>query len=174
MREKDILQAQILEELKQTKYALSMIEVELDAKSEHLAEVNTALKVLLKQRDDDKTKLQENVLENVRQLVRPSLEELKKSKLNARQTAILSTLELSLNEIISPFVVNLSSGYSNLTPTEIRVANMIKDGSGTKDIAALFCLSEHTIKSHRSSIRRKLKLKNKHINLESHLRSLQG
>jgi hypothetical protein len=75
MKDKDISTAQILEELKQAKYALSEIEAELAAKSEHLAEVHTALKVLLKQRDDDKTKLQENLLENVRQLVRPSLEE---------------------------------------------------------------------------------------------------
>ena len=144
------------------------------SKAEHLEEVNTALRVLLKQREDDKIELKENVLANVRQLVFPYLEKLKNSQPDAHRAAIISALESTLKDITSPFATRLSSKYLNLTPAEIKIASLIRDGRTTKEIAVSLHLSEHTIKSHRSSIRRKLKLKNKNINLESRLRALQG
>jgi hypothetical protein len=47
--------------------------VELKAQSHHLAEVNTALKVLLRQREDDKKELADNVLSNVKELIGQSI-----------------------------------------------------------------------------------------------------
>ena len=173
-----------ISEKKQTEEALKKAHTELERrvqertadlakKTEQLKEANTALKVLLKQREDDKIELQENVLANFQQLVLPYLEELKKSQLDAHRAAIVSALESNLNDITAPFAKRLSSKYSNLTPAEIKIANLIRDGRTTKEIAVLLHLSEHTIKSHRSNIRRKLRLKNKQANLRSHLSSLQ-
>jgi DNA-binding CsgD family transcriptional regulator len=153
--------------------ALFQRKVELEEQSNRLEEANIALKVLLKRIEKDKADLDENVLANVKGLVLPYVEELKGSKLDPDQKNLVGILELNIREIVSPFAARLSSTFSTLTPSEIKIASMIKDGKNTKDIAASFCLSEHTIKSHRSSIRRKLKLKNKQINLESYLRSLQ-
>jgi hypothetical protein len=61
----------------------------LDAHSRHLEEVNIALKVLLEQRQNDKTDLEEKVLSNVKQLVSPHLERLKKSRLDPDLLSIL-------------------------------------------------------------------------------------
>jgi DNA-binding CsgD family transcriptional regulator len=58
-----------------------------------------------------------------------------------------------------------------LTPTELRVAAMIKKGLPSLRIADKLCVSLHTIKSHRRNIRKKLKIENSAINLESYLRS---
>jgi DNA-binding CsgD family transcriptional regulator/DNA-binding transcriptional MerR regulator len=175
MDHRDFSLKQISKALSQAEYDLNEIKVELISKSDQFEEVSDALKALLrilKKIENEKTVTQKNFLSNFHLLARPYLEELKGSKLNVRQTAIVNALESSLNEVFSPFAVSLLSGYLSLTPKEIRVANLIKEGYTTKEIAALFCLSEHTIKSHRSNIRRKLKLKNKKINLGSHLRSL--
>ena len=133
--------------------------------------MNTALKVLLKQREDDKKELGENVLTNVKELISPYLERLKKSRLNTNQETLVNILDSNLNNIISPFISKLSFKFFNLTPMEIKVANLVKEGKTNKEIAELLCLSKNTILFHRYNIRRKLQLKNKKINLRSHLLS---
>jgi PAS domain S-box-containing protein len=162
---------QEIEERKRAESALRKREVELKAQSHHLEEVNTALKVLLKQREDDKKELGENVLSNVKELIAPYLDRLKKSRLNTNQQTLVNILDSNLNNMISPFISRLSFKYFNLTPMEIRVANLVKEGKTNKEIAELLCLSKNTILFHRYNIRRKLRLKNKKINLRSHLLS---
>jgi PAS domain S-box-containing protein len=160
-----------IDERKRAEEALRRREVELEAQSHHLAEVNTALKVLLKQREDDKNELGENVLSNVKELISPYIERLNKSRLNTNQKTLVNIMESNLKNIISPFISKLSSKYFNFTPTEIKVANLVKEGKTNKEIAELLCLSKNTILFHRHNIRGKLRLKNKKINLRSHLLS---
>ena len=162
---------QEIEERKRVEEALRRREVELEAQSHHLEEVNTALKVLLKQREDDKKELGENVLSNVKELIRPYIERLNKSRLNTNQKTLVDIMESNLQNIISPFISKLSSRHFNFTPMEIKVANLVKEGRTNKEIAELLCLSKNTILFHRHNIRRKLKLTNKKINLRSHLLS---
>ncbi len=148
-------------------------EAELKIKTNNLEKINTALNVLLKKREDDRTELEEKVLFNVKELVCPSLENLKRSRLNTEQMAYVRTLESNLNDIISKFPSRLSSRYLDLTPAEIQVANLVKEGKATKEIAALLNLSSTTIESHRKSIRKKLGINNKKANLRIHLLSIQ-
>jgi len=82
-------------------------------------------------------------------------------------------MESNIDEIVSPFARELSSNYFNLTPTEIRVANLIKQEKTTGQIAQMFNISESAIVYHRHNIRKKLGLHNKKINLKTHLQSLQ-
>ena len=162
---------QEIEERKRAEETLRKREVELEAQSLHLEEVNTALKVLLKQREDDKKELGENVLSNVKELISPYIERLNKSRLSTTQKTLVSIMASNLKNIISPFISKLSSRHLNFTPMEIKVANLIKEGKTNKEIAELLCLSKNTILFHRHNIRRKLKLTNKKINLRSHLLS---
>lgn len=160
---------QEIEERKIAEESLRKREIELKAQSHHLEEVNTALKVLLKQREDDKKELSRNVLSNMNELISPYLVRLNNSRLNIGQKTLVNILESNLNNIISPFISQLSSKFFNLTPMEIRVANLVKEGRTNKEIAELLCLSKNTILFHRYNIRSKLGLKNKKINLRSHL-----
>lgn len=162
---------QQIEERIRAEEALRKREVELQAQSHHLEEVNTALKVLLKQREDDKKELGENVLSNVKELISPYLDRLKKSRLTTNQQTLVNILDSNLNNMISPFISKLSIKYFNLTPMEIRVANLVKEGKTNKEIAEILCLSKNTILFHRYNIRDKLRLKNKKINLRTHLLS---
>jgi len=166
------LQAEIAER-KRAEQALKGRGKVLKIKTRNLEEVNTALRVLLKRRDDDKKELEENVFFNVKELIVPYLEKLKTSELNERQRAFADALESNLKDIISPFSQKLSYWYLELTPTEIQVANLVKHGKTTKEIAGFLNLSSHTIEVHRKNIRGKIGIKNKKANLRTHLLSIQ-
>jgi len=165
------LQAEITER-KRAEQALKERGKELEIKTSNLEELNTALRVLLKRRDEDKTEIEEKVMSNMRELVSPYLEELKKSRMDERQKAYIGILESNLKNIISPFSRTLSSKYLNLTPTEIQVAGLVKEGKTTKEIAELLNKSTRAIEFHRNNIRNKLGLKNNKSNLRSYLLSL--
>jgi len=144
---------------------------ELEAKKNSLEELNTAMKVLLEKREEDKKEIENNVLTNVKKLIKPYFEKIKNTKLNTQQSALLSILESNINEIVSPFTRKMSLEYSNLTPTEIQIANLIRHGSSTKKIAQIMHVSPKTIETHRKNIRRKLGLEGGRANLRSHLLS---
>jgi len=152
--------------------ALEESKKELEIKKNSLEEVNTALRVLVERRDEDKKELEERVLMNVKELVVPLLEKVHEGRLDSKQTTYLDVLESNLSDIISPFSRTLSSKHLGLTPTELRIANMIKDGRKTKEMARLMNLSPRTVESHRESIRKKMGIKNKRANLRSHLLSV--
>ena len=157
---------------KQAEETLKKREKELEIKTRDLEEVNAALRVLLKQREEDKTELEEKVVSNVKQLVQPYLQKLKKTELDGTQRDCIGVLESNLNDIISPFSRAVSSGYLSLTPAEIQVANLVKQGKTTKEIAELLSLSKETIGFHRRNIREKIGIKSKKANLRTHLLSL--
>jgi PAS domain S-box-containing protein len=160
-----------VEERKRAETALRRREEDLQAQSQHLEEVNTALRVLLKQRETDKNDLQQNLLYNVKELVAPYLSQLNKTALNTRQQTLIRILESNLDNIVSPFITRLSSRYVKFTPMEIRVANLIKEGKTNKEIGELLSISKNTVLFHRHHIRRKLKITKTSQNLRSKLLS---
>ncbi len=163
---------QEIEERRRAEKALKKREKELEAQSHHLEEVNTALRVLLKQREEDKKELGEVVLHNIQELVSPYLQRVITGRLDPQQRTLARILETNLNNIISPFVDKLSVGLTQLTPVEIRVASLIKEGKTNKEMAEILLVSKNTILFHRYNIRSKLGLKNKKINLRSHLQAM--
>ena len=162
-----------IDERKRAEEALQRRKEQLKAKAQSLEEVNTALKVLLKQREEDKTELEEKVLSNVKQLVLPYIETLRKSRLGDEQMAYVSIIESNLTDIVSPFLRKLSSKYLRLTPKEIQIADLVKIGKTTKEIADLLNVSTRAIEFHRENIRAKLGLKNQPINLRTQLLSFE-
>jgi PAS domain S-box-containing protein len=158
---------------KRIEKALRKREKELKAQSHHLEEVNTALRVLLQQREEDKKELSGIVLSNVKEFVNPYLQKVKDGRLDTRQRTFVGILESNLNNIISPFISRVTSKLVNLTPVEIRVSGLVKEGKTNKEIAELLLISKNTVLFHRHNIRSKLGLKNKKINLRSHLLSFE-
>ena len=161
-----------IEERKLAEQTLMRKEEELQLKSLNLEEANTALKVLLKRGEQDKKELEEKVLSNIKELALPYLEKLKACSLDDRQAAYVQLLESSLGDIISPFLQKLSAQYLNLTPTEIQVANLVREGKSTKEISELLNISKRAVEFHRNNIRDKLGLKKEKANLRSYLLSL--
>jgi DNA-binding NarL/FixJ family response regulator len=144
----------------------------LEFKSRSLEEANTALRVLLKHREEDKAALEEQVLTNVRKLIFPYLENLKRLQLNEQQAAQVKIIEENLKNIVSPFLHNLTSSYLELTPREIQIANLVKEGKTTKEITDILNISATAVDFHRKNLRAKFGIKNKTTNLMAFLTSL--
>ena len=60
---------------------------------QNLHETNTALRVLLKQREEDKKELEQRFLLNVKQLVLPHLDRLKKTRLEGEQKTSVDLMD---------------------------------------------------------------------------------
>ena len=146
---------------------------ELEAQSANLAEVNAALRVLLKQRDTDRRELEENLLININELVRPHLAKLMCKNLGRKENGLLRVIESNLEDIVSPLARKLTVELTRLSPAETQVANLIRQGKTTKEIAELMGLATSTIDFHRHNIRNKLGLKHKGINLATYLTSVK-
>ena len=137
-----------------------------------LEEANIALKVLLNERENERHALEEKVVCNINELTRPHLEKLAAGNLSQRQQSLLDTIKSSLDDIASPLSRRFIIESSQLTPAESQVANFIRQGRTTKEIAALMRVATSTVDFHRLNIRRKLGLAKRRINLQSHLKSL--
>ena len=142
----------------------------LEIESRSLAEANTALKVLLKHREEDRRELEERFLLNVKQLVLPYVEKLKKSRLDTVQRTEVDFLEANLKEILSPFLNNVR-GF-NFTPRQMEIIALIKDGRTTKEIADILHVGKGAVDLQRFLIRKKLGINKDKSNLRSYLLSL--
>jgi PAS domain S-box-containing protein len=146
-------------------------EEKLRARSQELEEMNSTLKVLLKQREQDQKEIEEKVHSNVKQLVLPYIEKLKKRK-SGEDAEYLNIIETNLHGVLSSLATTTSGKLHRLTPQELLVANLIKDGRQDKDISEMLTSSINTIKAHRRNIRKKLGLTKGKANLRTFLSNL--
>ena len=148
----------------------------IQERTRELEESNIALKVLLGKREEDREKtekklrtIEENMLFNIRNMTIPYIEKLKGKGLDRELLDYLKIIEQNLNEIVNPIMQKLSANEVRLTPSELRIANLIKQGKTTKEIANILNLGIRTVDFHRANIRKKLQLQGKKGNLRSAL-----
>ncbi|MCF8040928.1 MAG: PAS domain S-box protein [Desulfarculaceae bacterium] len=166
----------IVEDISQRKLAeaaLKKAHEELEAKvAERTAELeaaNTALKVMLNHRAEEKKELEAKVNASVAQLVTPFVERLLASGLGPNQRVLAEAVRSGVGEISSPFARRLSSKLVGLTPKELEVARLVREGKGSSEIAQVLAISENAVAFHRQNIRAKLGLKKKRLNLCTYL-----
>ncbi len=135
-----------------------------------LQESNTALRTVLARIEEEKQEIYRYMKDNVDKILMPILQAMA-LKLPSAQIKYVEMLKTNLEEITSPFVNHLSQSCHSLTPTEISICNMIRNGFQTKEIAQLRGVSATTVNRHRENIRRKLKITNEKVNLATYLQS---
>jgi hypothetical protein len=148
-------------------------EKEMALMNQELQEVNTALRVLLRKREEDRYELEERIAGNIKQRILPYLEKLQTRDLDGSQKELVHILETHLKEFASGFQEGLTQIDFSITPTELRVADLVREGRTSKEIADLLNSSPRAIEFHRMNLRKKLNLKKKKTNLRSFLLSLK-
>jgi PAS domain S-box-containing protein len=151
---------------------LDDLEHRVQERTTELEEVNTALRVMIKKGEQDLKNMEHDIRDNLDRLVLPFLRKLKMSASTEQDKTFANLIEMNLMNIVSPFINQLSSSYKNLTPKEIQIATLIRDGKSSKEIAEIIGVSVGTVVTHRNNIRKKLKLSSREVNLRSHLLSL--
>ena len=141
--------------------------------STQLKELNTTVNVLLEQRETFKKSYRKDLSSHIASLIKPCLDKLRAGRLSPEQIALVERIEYSLKEAVTPMARKLSSGLTSLSPIDLQVALLIKEGKSTKEIAEAMNLSAKTIEFHRDKIREKLGIKNQKVNLRSMLNSME-
>jgi len=132
-------------------------------------ELRTTLRVLMRTHEEDRRMTESRFVSIIQKRILPELERLKQSQMSKSQLAIIRLIEKHFDTIFSSFCLSLSSEYLGLTPTEIRVAGLVESGLTSKEIAMSLGVSKECVDFHRNSIRKKLGLTGRKVNLRTHL-----
>ena len=168
----DEVKSRIQLHLELKEYRDNLLEL-VTEKTRHLEESNIALKVLIRSMAAEKKAVEEKVLFNVRELVLPYLRTVtEKGSLSDIQKKNMAIAMDNLNQITASFLPQEIMTKGILSPQEIKVANLIKQGKTSKEIADLVRLTPRTIESYRNTIRKKLGIGNKKVNLHTYLSTM--
>jgi PAS domain S-box-containing protein len=142
---------------------------ELDVRRKALEQKNAALRELLSLVEQEKKEVKERVAANIEAILIPCLEKIEAGN---RKDVHLRQLRSALEDLTSSFGQKLSASRKKLTPREIEVCNLVKDGLDSKEIAQILNVAVHTVEKHRRMARNKLGLANTGTNLRTYLSSL--
>ena len=140
-----------------------------------LDERNTALRVLLEQREQDRRELEQRIVGNVERLIDPSLDRLSRALRHQAERLEVEAVRVNLREIIGPFAERLAGPHASglpLTRRETEVANLVRLGKTSAEIAEALHISSSSVAFHRANVRRKLGLPKGGPRLETHLVAL--
>lgn len=152
---------------------LKQKEEELEKKTKRLAQLNTALQVLVEQREQEINDIEKGILNTLDRLIKPYLNDLSETQLTDEQKTYIEIIQANLQKILSPLSKRLSEWRQGLTPSEIKIVDLIRNGKRSKEIAELLHISDNAISFHRKRIRKKLGLNGKKFNLVNYLQSLE-
>ena len=147
-------------------------EEELRAVKNHLTESNITLKNVLQKFEEEKKSYGENIALNIERNINPLIEYIKQN--NSVDQDIIKRLEIGVSNLSSNFYKNLVKVNYNLSPSEVKICQMIKSGYQGKEIANVLKLSFSTIETHKKNIRRKLQITGKSINLRVYLNEIDS
>jgi len=167
------LENEILER-KKTEKDLKLSEAKLKGKKANLEEVNTALRVLLNESGSAKEEFEKKILTNIKKIVEPNIYELESVLSNEEQRYRLDIVRTNIRQLTSSFAQKLLAEYVDMTPREIQVADLVRQGRTNKDIARLLNVSTSAVDFHRRNLRKKFNIHGKSINLRSYLLSSVG
>lgn len=143
---------------------------ELQRKNKEIHDTNIALQVLLDQHQGRHEQLAQQLLLNLKRIVFPYIELLGHTDLQEEGREYLQLITAHLNTLMDSFCTKLDSPSIGLTPKELLVTDMIRHGKSSADIAKLLNLTIRTVEVYRNTIRKKLKISGKKINLYSYLK----
>jgi len=146
---------------------------QLQVERQALQDANAALHDSLVQSQKEKNKLGVSIQAKIDKIIIPILFALQ-AEMNPGQQEYLELLKKNLADIVTPFVEGSREVIDKLSPVELQICNMIKNGFSSKEIANIRGISPATVNRHRESIRRKLDLTNRKVNLTSYLNNTMG
>jgi PAS domain S-box-containing protein len=173
VQERTNILMEIAKKLEEKQRELMRHKRDLEKVNKELFQTNIALSVLARNIDKKRDEVEKKTAQIIGSQIMPLLKEIKDDRLAEKTRAKLEVLDAYLSDL-TPGAARSHGIIISLSAMELRVAMMIKNGFSSEEIAQLLHISPHTVKTHRKTIRRKLKLKNSDINLASYLKLKLG
>lgn len=126
---------------------------------EELMGVTNAIEILFRKKFNAQQEFENNMLYNVHQHIMPYLQKLKRCDNEEKRGRYFNIIENNLENMVSPFMHNLSLAHINLSPEELNIAHLISQGIKSAEIGELLGLNKRTIDYYRDRLREKLGLK---------------
>ncbi|MBD3243533.1 MAG: hypothetical protein GF331_23285, partial [Chitinivibrionales bacterium] len=147
----------------------------LERKSKALEKKNDALRQVLAEIEAEKTRARRELIDSLQGSVLPGIIESYLAQTESRMdTERINKIHSSIQAFAQPSPkLDLGDRKLRLTPREYEIANMIRAGLGSKEIARILHIDHRTVERHRNTIRRKLGLTNSPVNLATYLRNGQ-
>jgi PAS domain S-box-containing protein len=147
-------------------------DAELREKGARLESANQALKAMLDHREAEQKAVEANIFSHLEKMILPFLQKARQGRLDPATANYLDLAVSNLKGLLRGSETGLHAHYHRLSPTEIKVAELVRQGQRTKQIATTLRLAPSSVASYRKSIRRKLDLSNAKVNLRAFLTSL--
>ena len=113
--------------------------------------ISTTLDVLLERRDREKAEIYAMIATNIKKKVLPYIERMTNESLSERCNTYLNIIKSNLEQIVSLRTNIKSLSAHDLTPTEMHIIELVKQGKRSKEIADLLNVSVATISFHRNN-----------------------
>ena len=157
-------------EKKEAELSLKQTTLELHKQKAELENKNIALREIISQIEIEKKALQDQLRLNIELTVLPLIKKLQNLKLSRDAWLnYLKILQQNLEDIHSTFAKKVTSDRVKLSPREMEICNLIKNGLANKEISELLQISILTVERHRHNIRKKFRIANEKINLATFL-----
>jgi len=130
---------------------------------------NIALYELVEQIEVAKNMVKENVTINVEKTLMPIINKAASDGLSRKN---VNLLKYYLEEMTSAYGRNITAKRFKLTPREVEICNLVKQGQSNKEIAELLHLSAITVEKHRNNIRKKFGIAKRNVSLNDFLERL--
>lgn len=153
---------------KATENALRKTTIELQSERAALDDKNAALREVLEHLEREKAGFKHRVWDDVEKELLPFLDSMRQYVPDDRRGQLDAVTE-ELKTLLSRDVDEFELRYARLTPREREICDLIKEGRSSKEISDQLHVSLPTVHKHRERIRRKLKIMNKDVNLNTYL-----
>ncbi len=162
---------QDITEQKQLERELILKRREIEEQNFLLERKNVALSELVAHSKRESKSLQRRISNNIEEIVLPLVSALSLAE-GKHRAEYERLLERSLRDLLSENSSKFTRPELGLTPREIQICEMIKQGLSSKEISHLLNIGSRGVDSHRMNIRKKLGLVGQSTNLVTYLKSL--
>jgi DNA-binding CsgD family transcriptional regulator len=142
---------------------------ELVEKMEEIERRNRELQILLQQSSDDQMELEEIALCHIQTLLKPLMRLIEREIETPVQRGWIDGLSARIDTLTKNLAPSLDLHRYRLTPQEIRIARLIRNGARSGAIADQLGLSVRTVESYRGRLRAKLGIRGRRRNLRTAL-----
>ncbi len=133
----------------------------------HRREMYVTLKNLMRAFEKERSGLETGISHRIETLLLPTIEKIKREPAAELRNTYLDLMRDQLVNLTAGFNKELDGRFLRLTRTEMKICKYIQTGLASKEIAQAMNISFETVQAHRRSIRKKLDLRGRKINLHT-------